>query len=1208
MKWQVLRRKENNAASQACRNTVPDMATQRRQPRLRARDDEYDGDEHYVDTPMHVQFAEPRSRTVLRKPPPAYHHSGSMQAPSRPTAFAHNYRIIAVLCVPSLVLLDLGGGTLRGTAALGLMTGYLANALKQDEACFVVLWLTVVVEGIGHGLNAILTFGMFTSRGMGLAALACTHVVLIGAWCSLQFEWLPAQYPELAVLFERLLFNVLPLPAAGLCTWGVAVFWDAEMAPWTLLTALGCSYVLIGGALPSSYGDPKERDARAADSVSDTDHNESEHATAGDGWAAACQAACVLGVPLLFYLGLHSPTLMIDPLSHALPAATMACAALLFLGLPSPEHASHWLRVEHAARARGPTLALAIVGLGVSAQRAIVADARARSRHSSSLMQVPDGWLGEGLVSLCVGSISALLLLHAALPRGQNSFSIAPLISFLCVSALCSLTFLLHLAAPYQLLGLIAAISGAHALQYKLASPIPCVVCGASLTAMVHGVLERTTGVVSHTFAVTGLSLRALSVVLVVMTGLCASAIALTRLCDPSPQLRSLCLLGHALLLALVEATLSGELAESGDAAYPAWLALLTFIGGLVLCVHTRPTLRPTTAARAEAPIARASPHAALSEGSGVAHGSSGSARHPTVWWLLLAAHGGRLALLVGAPASSYPDGMLLVAALTQGLPMQMTQRQVRFDGGRSVAPVSWLSLCLRLLLTAVASWRSHARLLPAIFAWTHSSPPAPPVGVGVATALFAAGAHGLSRHLPTAALQAVGVRLCAWVLAVGALLAAIQPVFDMQLLVESLVWTMLHPTASLTFGGTPRLLLWPPWLLHCLLMLVLAALLDLVPVASLSPRLKLLGCALAGVGACLTAFGALLPLERSLFLLSALAAALGGALIGMLIWPRALVGSPRAPMLVLSLFAAIFVVGLAAQSHVFHHSPAARLHGALASYRAAWLALYAGILATCALLARLHVALATRSGGAAAGAAAGSASHTARPWLATASASATLRAEADARRLAAQRGGIQWLPAVGNACVLAAYLLMLTINGYVLGGSARGGLPVAPLLLLHHPYTPPTWALNPSNRYAPVVSAALSTLAGAALFEVGRRVLKGGLTLSVLRAVALTSCAAPSLVLFTAFLWTWRQQSSLVLWCRPPPNAAPVLSHAPPPPLTTPRTPSPSPRCLLPLNTVPLLLSHARPLYDLGAAGLLAAAAHLLLAGQLRAESQRYL
>ena len=117
-----------------------------------------------------------------------------------------------------------------------------------------------------------------------------------------------------------------------------------------------------------------------------------------------------------------------------------------------------------------------------------------------------------------------------------------------------------------------------------------------------------------------------------------------------------------------------------------------------------------------------------------------------------------------------------------------------------------------------------------------------------------------------------------------------------------------------------------------------------------------------------------------SLVLLSALAAALGGALIGMLIWPRALVGSPRAPVLVLSLFAAIFVVGLAAQSHVFHHSPAARLHGALASYRAAWLALYAGILATCALLARLHVALATRSGGAAAGAAAGSASHTARP------------------------------------------------------------------------------------------------------------------------------------------------------------------------------------------------------------------------------------
>ena len=57
-------------------------------------------------------------------------------------------------------------------------------------------------------------------------------------------------------------------------------------------------------------------------------------------------------------------------------------------------------------------------------------------------------------------------------------------------------------------------------------------------------------------------------------------------------------------------------------------------------------------------------------------------------------------------------------------------------------------------------------------------------------------------------------------------------------------------------------------------------------------------------------------------------------------IWPHKLVAPTQAaaPSLLLAAFAALFPVGLYAQSALFAHSPAARKHGAHFAYRAAWL------------------------------------------------------------------------------------------------------------------------------------------------------------------------------------------------------------------------------------------------------------------------------
>ena len=74
------------------------------------------------------------------------------------------------------------------------------------------------------------------------------------------------------------------------------------------------------------------------------------------------------------------------------------------------------------------------------------------------------------------------------------------------------------------------------------------------------------------------------------------------------------------------------------QAIYPAPILAATVAGGLVLCERLR---------------------------AGV-----GQTPPRTLWWLLVSAHAGRLALFLDASVWAYLDGALLVAALTQHLHM----------------------------------------------------------------------------------------------------------------------------------------------------------------------------------------------------------------------------------------------------------------------------------------------------------------------------------------------------------------------------------------------------------------------------------------------------------------------------------------------------------------------------------------------------------
>jgi len=232
------------------------------------------------------------------------------------------------------------------------------------------------------------------------------------------------------------------------------------------------------------------------------------------------------------------------------------------------------------------------------------------------------------------------------------------------------------------------------------------------------------------------------------------------------------------------------------------------------------------------------------------------------------------------------------------------------------------------------------------------------------------------------------------------------------------------------------------------------------------------------------------------------------------------------------------------------------------------WLGLYAGAAAAAAALCKHHAADAADAAPASPDAAAARAGGT--------PSSVTSRVAAYERRTAARRAGLPWLGPLGNGCALAALLLCQWLNLEALEGTARGVLGAAPLLLLLHPHVLPCTALNRSNRYAPLATAVAASLLCAAAAELVRRAEADAV--GAARGLLLVGCALPSLLACLLFLWTRRQQPALWLWCA------------------------------LPLNSVPLLLSHHRPMYDLGAAGMLAGVVHLALARRARREGLKYI
>ena len=148
---------------------------------------------------------------------------------------------LLVAFIPALLLVaDFGGSTLLGVAAVSLVVVHVCGAIFPPEIHFIALWVSIISQAVGQCAGAFVVLGL-TMRAFGMATLMGLHICLLGAWASLQFDWMATENPALTLVFERLLFALLPIPSAALSTWGATALYGAPCTPYVFVATYGAA-------------------------------------------------------------------------------------------------------------------------------------------------------------------------------------------------------------------------------------------------------------------------------------------------------------------------------------------------------------------------------------------------------------------------------------------------------------------------------------------------------------------------------------------------------------------------------------------------------------------------------------------------------------------------------------------------------------------------------------------------------------------------------------------------------------------------------------------------------------------------------------------------------------------------------------------------------------------------------------------------------
>jgi len=166
--------------------------------------------------------------------------------------FQHNARVAAFLLPAAVVLVIFGGRLTMGLLAGGALVSYLLDFLGFRDATFVAVWVSVFATVVSLFMASTHLFAV-TMFNVALVYNMLITCACIGLWATLQFTFLQRQHPRLVLVFERLLFAVVPAAPCVVITWAVVAYNGMHAAPFVLLAFMTAAFYLFVLPVRSSF-------------------------------------------------------------------------------------------------------------------------------------------------------------------------------------------------------------------------------------------------------------------------------------------------------------------------------------------------------------------------------------------------------------------------------------------------------------------------------------------------------------------------------------------------------------------------------------------------------------------------------------------------------------------------------------------------------------------------------------------------------------------------------------------------------------------------------------------------------------------------------------------------------------------------------------------------------------------------------------------
>eukprot|EP00892_Ulva_mutabilis_P002875 jgi/Ulvmu1/12589/UM092_0019.1 len=249
--------------------------------------------------------------------------------------FRYDERVASAIIPALLVFATMADAPVLAMLVVGLLVAYMLDASRQKELALAAVWGTLALSGSTDSI-AILAAGRHSDVSLRLAVIftCLSTLFLTGCWASLQFRFLPLQYPVLAHAAENILLTASGPTAAALLSAGAVASAGPAAAPFYTACICAALTAVFVPPLPPSFrtrGRSAARSAPALGGKTPAGPPGAPTATVQSAGQAGIVALCLTVQPTLLYIGINFRNIL--HAEHLWSVALLASGSVLFLHL-----------------------------------------------------------------------------------------------------------------------------------------------------------------------------------------------------------------------------------------------------------------------------------------------------------------------------------------------------------------------------------------------------------------------------------------------------------------------------------------------------------------------------------------------------------------------------------------------------------------------------------------------------------------------------------------------------------------------------------------------------------------------------------------------------------------------------------------------------------------------------------------------------------